>query len=78
MVPASYVELESLPLNHNMKVDRRALPEPVFAQQRLAGDPRIRAPETATELALAALWKQLLASVPWVWTTTSSNSVANR
>ena len=64
MVPSSYVELESLPLNHNMKVDRRALPEPVFAQQRLAGDPRIRAPETATELALAALWKQLLGVGP--------------
>ena len=60
MVPASYVELESLPLNHNMKVDRRALPEPVFAQLRVDGDPLVRAPESATETALAALWKQLL------------------
>jgi amino acid adenylation domain-containing protein len=61
MVPASYVELESLPLNHNMKVDRRALPEPLFAQARAAGDALLRAPETPTERQLASMWKQLLA-----------------
>lgn len=60
MVPAHYVELEALPLNHNMKVDRRALPEPVFAQERVAHDATLRAPETATERQLAGLWKELL------------------
>jgi amino acid adenylation domain-containing protein len=63
MVPASYVELETLPLNHNMKVDRRALPEPELAHQRVAGDPRLRQPETPTEQQLAALWKRLLGVV---------------
>jgi amino acid adenylation domain-containing protein len=60
MVPASYVELEALPLNHNMKVDRRALPEPVPAQQRAAGATALREPETDTERALARLWQRLL------------------
>ncbi|HEU4412485.1 MAG TPA: amino acid adenylation domain-containing protein [Polyangiaceae bacterium] len=57
MVPASYVELASLPLNHNMKVDRRALPEPERAGEP---DPAARAPETATERRLAEIWAGLL------------------
>ncbi len=61
MVPSTYVELENLPLNHNMKVDRRALPEPVFAQQRLAGDADLRWPETQTERDLARAWMDILA-----------------
>lgn len=60
MVPAHYVELDALPLNHNMKVDRRALPEPVFAQARSAQDGALRTAETATERALAAIWSDLL------------------
>ncbi len=60
MVPASYVELEALPLNHNMKVDRRALPEPLLAPQRVAGAGRTRAAESGTARELAALWQRLL------------------
>ena len=60
MVPATYVELEALPLNHNMKIDRRALPELVPAQQRSAGAAQLREPETGTERQLAALWQRLL------------------
>ncbi len=53
MVPAIYLELEKLPLNHNLKVDRRALPAP-------ARDTEGRAPETQTERALASIWRRLL------------------
>ena len=60
MVPAHYVELDALPLNHNMKVDRRALPEPVVGQVRMAGGALLRGPETPTERHLAALWKEQL------------------
>jgi amino acid adenylation domain-containing protein len=60
MVPAHYVELDALPLNHNMKVDRRALPEPVLARARAAHDSALRAPEAATERALAAILSELL------------------
>ena len=60
MIPASYVELEGLPLNHNMKVDRFALPEPPRSDRRTAHDPRVRAPETDTEKQLAAHWRRAL------------------
>ena len=53
MVPAIYVELESLPLNHNMKVDRNALPAPVASAS-------VREPTSTSELALAAIWQRLL------------------
>jgi amino acid adenylation domain-containing protein len=56
MVPAIYLELPKLPLNHNMKVDRRALPAPGEGPRRL----RRRAPRTVTENALAEIWKDLL------------------
>jgi amino acid adenylation domain-containing protein len=60
MLPAAYVELESLPLNHNMKVDRRALPEPEASDRRLAGAARFREPRTRAEKSLASLWMKLL------------------
>jgi amino acid adenylation domain-containing protein len=58
MVPATYVELAALPLNHNMKLDRHALPEP--EARRAAGVPGAREAETPTERRLASLWKKLL------------------
>jgi alpha/beta superfamily hydrolase len=57
MVPAIYLELPKLPLNHNMKVDRRALPAPGETPPRRL---RRRAPRTATETALAKIWQELL------------------
>ncbi|HWU91065.1 MAG TPA: amino acid adenylation domain-containing protein, partial [Kofleriaceae bacterium] len=65
MVPAMYVELASLPLNHNLKVDRHALPGPDLTAERAAAAPHIRTPETATEQRLAAIWQALL-GVPQV------------
>jgi hypothetical protein len=60
MVPAAYVELEHLPLNHNMKVDRRALPELTEIDLRACCDATLREPGTPTEKRLASLFKQLL------------------
>ncbi|HEX3595031.1 MAG TPA: phosphopantetheine-binding protein, partial [Polyangiaceae bacterium] len=57
MVPAIYLELPRLPLNHNLKVDRRALPAP--GRMRLSSA-RGRPPETSTERSLASIWKRLL------------------
>ncbi len=58
MWPATYVTLERLPLNHNMKVDRNALPEPSAA--RHAGSPTVREAETRMERRLASLWGKVL------------------
>lgn len=60
MVPAVYVELERLPLNENLKVDRRALPEPHEADLRALAQGRVREPESPTERALGALFQELL------------------
>jgi amino acid adenylation domain-containing protein len=60
MVPTTYVELAALPLNHNMKIDRRALPDPPQLATRAAEDPVLREPETATERQLAELWRASL------------------
>ncbi|WP_338011102.1 amino acid adenylation domain-containing protein [Photorhabdus temperata] len=57
MVPAAFVRLESFPQTPNGKLDRRALPEPGeddFVRQIY------EAPQGETEIALAALWRELL------------------
>ncbi|QMW07901.1 non-ribosomal peptide synthase/polyketide synthase [Pseudomonas sp. 29A] len=55
MVPGVVVLLESLPLNANGKVDRKALPEPEFESERA-----YEAPRGADEEALAAIWAEVL------------------
>ncbi|MFC6081926.1 non-ribosomal peptide synthetase/MFS transporter [Sphaerisporangium aureirubrum] len=57
MVPSGYVTLAALPLGPSGKLDRRALPAPVAGRD--AGVEFI-APGTPTELALAAIWGELL------------------
>jgi amino acid adenylation domain-containing protein len=59
MVPAVVVELARLPLNHNLKVDRFALPDPPAPGQRGAVAPA-EVPLSATEQVLAQLWCRLL------------------
>ncbi|WP_312033990.1 non-ribosomal peptide synthase/polyketide synthase [Rhodococcus sp. 3A] len=55
MVPGSIMVLDSIPLTPAGKLDRRALPEPVFASQT-----RFTAPDTADELAVAAAFADVL------------------
>ncbi|MBV9774988.1 MAG: amino acid adenylation domain-containing protein, partial [Gemmatimonadetes bacterium] len=57
MVPSAFVVLERLPLNANGKVDRRALPAPE-GRPELEGE--YVAPRTPAEIALAAVWAEVL------------------
>ncbi len=58
MVPAATIQIESIPLNVNQKVDRKALPEPEL-KSRAAGSGMPAAPLNALELEL----KSIIASV---------------
>ncbi|WP_175213181.1 non-ribosomal peptide synthetase, partial [Achromobacter aegrifaciens] len=55
MVPGAIVVLESLPLNANGKVDRKALPEPGLESMRA-----YEAPQGEVEQVLAAIWSEVL------------------
>ncbi|WP_326613088.1 non-ribosomal peptide synthase/polyketide synthase [Streptomyces scopuliridis] len=57
MVPSVFMELASLPLNANGKVDRRALPAPDAAAQ---ADTAYIAPRTPGEEVLADIWQEVL------------------
>lgn len=56
MVPATYVMLDSLPMNANGKLDRRALPEPKQMDLQIS----YAAPRNDTEQRLAEIWAELL------------------
>jgi amino acid adenylation domain-containing protein len=57
MVPASLTILEELPLTSNGKLDRKALPAPVWEEQP---DVAFVAPRTPTEIAIAEIWCDIL------------------
>ncbi|WP_406217955.1 amino acid adenylation domain-containing protein [Streptomyces canus] len=57
MLPAALIPLETLPLNANGKVDRRALPAPDAAE---AADDGYVAPRTVAEERIAEVWAQVL------------------
>ena len=57
MIPAAMVPMPRLPLDGNGKIDRRALPEVVW--ERPTGT-AYRAPRTALEGVVAAVWEQVL------------------
>lgn len=57
MIPAYYVQLESIPVNHNGKLDKRALPDPV-GKMRTGSE--YQAPSTKEEETLAEIWEELL------------------
>uniref|UniRef100_UPI001FE65A73 non-ribosomal peptide synthetase n=1 Tax=Xenorhabdus indica TaxID=333964 RepID=UPI001FE65A73 len=55
MVPASFTHMDSIPLTLNGKLDRRALPEPVWGNQY-----SYVAPRNALETRLCAIWQEVL------------------
>ena len=55
MVPSAIVVLDALPLTHNGKVDRKALPAPEASEGIKAA---YVAPRTPTEEALAGIWAE--------------------
>lgn len=55
MVPVFYIRLDALPLNYNLKVDRKALPDLDVSRQ-----PAKNPPITQTEVAIARIWCELL------------------
>ncbi|MCG8296569.1 non-ribosomal peptide synthetase, partial [Pseudomonas entomophila] len=57
MLPSAYVQLETLPLTANGKLDRRALPQPDSAS---VVSRAFEAPQGEVEIALAAIWTELL------------------
>ena len=59
MVPAAFVSLPALPVTPHGKVDRAALPDPDWQRPELRGERVL--PRTAVEIALAELWRDLLA-----------------
>ncbi|MBD2812878.1 hypothetical protein ID853_18870, partial [Xenorhabdus sp. Vera] len=55
MLPASFTFMEAIPLTLNGKVDRRALPEPVFGNRE-----QYIAPRNTLETRLCAIWQAVL------------------
>jgi amino acid adenylation domain-containing protein len=58
MVPQAFVLLNALPLTHNGKVDRRALPTPDTASRNLSTG--FVSPRTPIEAQLAQIWSEVL------------------
>jgi amino acid adenylation domain-containing protein len=58
MIPSVFVELTTLPLNSNGKIDYRALPLPDVGPSQVGED--FVAPETPIEQMLAEMWQEIL------------------
>ena len=62
MIPSAFVQLERLPINENLKVDRTQLPAP-SGERPLVDQPFVR-PRDPTEALLVGIWEQLLEVAP--------------
>ncbi|RBL90506.1 non-ribosomal peptide synthetase [Chitinophaga flava] len=58
MVPSYYMQLEALPLTLNGKVNKKLLPDP--EENGTNGGTTYVAPQTETEIKLAAIWEDIL------------------
>jgi len=57
MIPSTFVQLETMPLTPNGKIDRKALPEP---EERLGAGMEYAAPRNKREETLAQIWQDVL------------------
>ncbi len=57
MIPAYFVRIDQIPLNHNGKLDRKALPKPT---ETISSVIEYNAPETDLEKRLAEIWSEIL------------------
>ncbi|MEH1869668.1 MAG: amino acid adenylation domain-containing protein [Nostoc sp.] len=57
MVPSAFVQLETLPMTPNRKIDYRSLPAPDLSR---GAEENFVAPQTPTEERLAAIWSEIL------------------
>ncbi|MDF2804604.1 MAG: bmyC [Anaerocolumna sp.] len=57
MIPAFYVQLDSIPTNHNGKLDKKALPDPIG---KMPTGSEYHAPSTKEEETLVEIWEELL------------------
>jgi acyl carrier protein len=57
MIPQQLVEMETMPLTPNGKIDRKSLPDP---NQAFTENVEIIAPHTPVQLALANIWKEAI------------------
>jgi amino acid adenylation domain-containing protein len=58
MIPSAFVKLESLPLSHSGKVDRRVLPDPNNVRPELAAP--YLSPRSQVERKLVTIWEDVL------------------